>query len=107
MILVWSRSGTMATTCSAEQRAPYPTLAGGAGAARRRCAALVSLFASYARTAELQSWLERGWLREIAADRVAVRHAAPQGEGRPRTPTLRCSATRPHVRPGCRTRCST
>jgi primosomal protein N' (replication factor Y) len=36
------------------------------------------LFASYARTAELQRWLERGWLRELAEHRVAVRHAAPR-----------------------------
>jgi len=37
-----------------------------------------ALFASYARTAELQAWLERGWLRELADDRVVVRHAAPR-----------------------------
>jgi primosomal protein N' (replication factor Y) len=60
-----------------EQRAPYPhareVLALRAAEARAGV-----LFASYARTAELQSWLERGWLREIAADRVSVRHAAPR-----------------------------
>jgi primosomal protein N' (replication factor Y) len=61
----------------AEQRAPYPhareVLALRAAEARASV-----LFASYARTAELEGWLERGWLRAIAADRVSVRHAAPR-----------------------------
>ena len=61
----------------AEQRAPYPhareVLALRAGAAGSGV-----LFASYARTAELQGWLERGWLRELAEDRVTVRHTAPR-----------------------------
>ena len=61
----------------AEQRAPYPhareVLALRAGDVQAGV-----LFAGYARTAELQRWLERGWLRELAEDRVAVRHAAPR-----------------------------
>jgi primosomal protein N' (replication factor Y) len=61
----------------AEQRAPYPH-AREVLALRAADAQAGALFASYARTAELQSWLERGWLREIAADRAAVRHAAPR-----------------------------
>jgi primosomal protein N' (replication factor Y) (superfamily II helicase) len=61
----------------AEQRAPYPH-AREVLAIRAADAHAGVLFASYARTAELQSWLERGWLREIAADRVSVRHAAPR-----------------------------
>jgi primosomal protein N' (replication factor Y) len=61
----------------AEQRAPYPH-AREVLALRAADAHAGALFASYARTAELQSWLERGWLREIAADRAAVRHAAPR-----------------------------
>ena len=61
----------------AEQRAPYPH-AREVLALRAADAHAGVLFASYARTAELQSWLERGWLREIAADRAAVRHAAPR-----------------------------
>ena len=61
----------------AEQRAPYPH-AREVLAMRAADAHAGVLFASYARTAELQSWLERGWLREIAADRAAVRHAAPR-----------------------------
>ncbi len=61
----------------AEQRAPYPhsreVLALRAAGARAG-----ALFAAYARTAELQSWLERGWLHEVAADRTVVRHTAPR-----------------------------
>ncbi len=60
-----------------EQRAPYPhtreVLALRAGQARAGV-----LFAGYARTAELQSWLERGWLTELAEDRATYRHTAPQ-----------------------------
>ena len=61
----------------AEQRAPYPH-AREVLAMRAADAQAGVLFASYARTAELQRWLERGWLRELAEDRVAVRHAAPR-----------------------------
>jgi primosomal protein N' (replication factor Y) (superfamily II helicase) len=61
----------------AEQRAPYPH-AREVLALRAAAAQAGVLFASYSRTAELQRWLERGWLREIAHDRVAVRHAAPR-----------------------------
>jgi primosomal protein N' (replication factor Y) len=61
----------------AEQRAPYPHTRE-VLALRAAEAQAGVLFASYARTAELQSWLEGGWLREIAADRVSVRHAAPR-----------------------------
>jgi primosomal protein N' (replication factor Y) (superfamily II helicase) len=60
-----------------EQRAPYPhareVLA--LRAAEERAAVL---FAAYGRTAEIQSWLERGWLAELGQDRVAVRHDAPR-----------------------------
>jgi primosomal protein N' (replication factor Y) len=61
----------------AEQRAPYPH-AREVLALRAADAQAGVLFASYARTAELQRWLERGWLRELAEHRVAVRHAAPR-----------------------------
>lgn len=61
----------------AEQRAPYPHTRD-VLALRAAEAQAGVLFASYARTAELQSWLERGWLHDIAADRVSVRHAAPR-----------------------------
>jgi primosomal protein N' (replication factor Y) len=61
----------------AEQRAPYPH-AREVLAIRAADAQAGVLFASYARTAELQRWLERGWLRELAEERVVVRHAAPR-----------------------------
>jgi primosomal protein N' (replication factor Y) (superfamily II helicase) len=60
----------------AEQRAPYPH-ARDVLALRAHDGQAAALFASYARTAELQAWLERGWVRELADDRVVVRHTAP------------------------------
>ncbi len=58
-----------------EPRAPYPHArevlalrAGSSGAA--------VLFAGYARTVEVQQWIDSGWLRELAADRVELRRAA-------------------------------
>jgi primosomal protein N' (replication factor Y) (superfamily II helicase) len=61
----------------AEQRAPYPH-SRDVLALRAADAGAGVLFASYARTAELQSWLERGWLHQLAADRTVVRHTAPR-----------------------------
>jgi primosomal protein N' (replication factor Y) (superfamily II helicase) len=61
----------------AEQRAPYPHTRD-VVALRAHDAQAAVLFASYARTAELQAWLERGWLRELADDRTVVRHTAPR-----------------------------
>jgi primosomal protein N' (replication factor Y) (superfamily II helicase) len=61
----------------AEQRAPYPH-ARDVLALRAHDGQAAALFTSYARSAELQSWLERGWLRELADDRVVVRHTAPR-----------------------------
>jgi primosomal protein N' (replication factor Y) (superfamily II helicase) len=61
----------------AEQRAPYPH-ARDVLTLRAHDGQAAVLFASYARTAELQAWLERGWLRELADDRVVVRHTAPR-----------------------------
>jgi primosomal protein N' (replication factor Y) len=60
-----------------EPRAPYPHVREvlALRAAQQRTAAL---FAGFARTAEVQAWVERGWLRELAQDRVALRHTAPQ-----------------------------
>ncbi len=61
----------------AEPRAPYPhtreVLA--LRAAQQGCAVLL---ASHARTAELQAYVERGWLRPLAQQRATVRHAAPR-----------------------------
>jgi primosomal protein N' (replication factor Y) (superfamily II helicase) len=61
----------------AEQRAPYPH-ARDVLALRADSAHAGVLFASYARTTELQAWVERGWLQELADDRVVVRHTAPR-----------------------------
>jgi primosomal protein N' (replication factor Y) (superfamily II helicase) len=61
----------------AEQRAPYPHVRD-VLALRAAGAQAGALFASYARTAELQAWLERGWLRDLADDRAARRHTAPR-----------------------------
>ncbi|HEY0239079.1 MAG TPA: primosome assembly protein PriA [Friedmanniella sp.] len=61
----------------AEPRAPYPHTREVLALRAAQCGA-AALFASYARTAELQAYLERGWLRPIVQDRVAVRHAAPR-----------------------------
>jgi primosomal protein N' (replication factor Y) (superfamily II helicase) len=61
----------------AEQRAPYPH-ARDVLAIRAAESQAAVLFAGYGRTAEIQAWLERGWLRELAQDRVVVRHDAPR-----------------------------
>jgi primosomal protein N' (replication factor Y) len=61
----------------AEQRAPYPhtrtVLA--LRAAQQQTAVL---FAGYARSCEAEQWVQRGWLRELAADRTQTRHTAPR-----------------------------
>lgn len=60
----------------AEPRAPYPhsrtVLALRAAGTRAGV-----LFAGYGRSAEVQQILDRGWLRELAVDRVTLRHTAP------------------------------
>ena len=61
----------------AEPRAPYPHTRE-VLAIRAAQSGAAALFASYARTAELQAYLERAWLRPVVQDRVAVRHAAPR-----------------------------
>jgi len=60
-----------------EQRAPYPH-AREVLALRAAEAKAAVLFAAYGRTAEIQTWLERGWLAELGQERVAVRHDAPR-----------------------------
>src|SRR4030095_8069094 len=64
----------------AEQRAPSPHVRD-VLALRAAGAQAGALFASYARTAELQAWQERGWLRDLADDRAARRHTAPRAKG--------------------------
>ena len=61
----------------AEQRAPYPHTRD-VLAIRAAEAKAAVLFASYGRTAELQAWLERGWLHELRQERMVVRHDAPR-----------------------------
>ena len=60
-----------------EPRAPYPHTRD-VLALRAAAAGAGVLFAGYSRTAEVQTWLDRGWLLELAEDRRAVRHTAPQ-----------------------------
>jgi primosomal protein N' (replication factor Y) len=60
-----------------EPRAPYPH-ARDVLALRAADSAAAALFAGYGRTSEIQQWLDRGWLRELAADHGAVRHTAPR-----------------------------
>ena len=60
----------------AELRAPYPH-ARTVLALRAAAAKAGVLFAGYARSAESQQLLDRGWLRELAVDRVTLRHTAP------------------------------
>ena len=61
----------------AEPRAPYPH-AREVLALRAAQQGAGALFAGFARTAEVQAWVEQGWLRELAQDRVTLRHTAPQ-----------------------------
>ena len=61
----------------AEQRAPYPH-ARDVLVLRAAAAGAAVLLAGYARTAETQTWVDRGWLTELAEDRPAVRHTAPR-----------------------------
>lgn len=60
-----------------EPRAPYPH-ARDVLALRASAANAGALFAGYSRTAEIQQWLDRRWLRELAADSGHVRHTAPR-----------------------------
>ena len=60
-----------------EPRAPYPH-ARDVLALRASQTGCAALFASYARTAELQAWLDRGWLGLLAEERPDVRHTAPR-----------------------------
>lgn len=60
-----------------EPRAPYPH-ARDVLALRAVDTRSAALFASYSRTAEIQQWLDSGWLRELAPDRAELRHTAPR-----------------------------
>ncbi|HEY5822072.1 MAG TPA: primosomal protein N' [Propionibacteriaceae bacterium] len=60
-----------------EPRSPYPH-ARDVLALRAAQTGAGVLFAGYARTAEVQSWLNRGWLHALAQERTVVRHTAPR-----------------------------
>ncbi len=60
-----------------EHRSPYPH-ARDVLALRASQTGAGVLFAGYSRTAEVQSWVEQRWLRELSADRATVRHTAPR-----------------------------
>jgi primosomal protein N' (replication factor Y) len=61
----------------AEQRAPYPhTRTVLALRATQQQSAVLA--AGYARSCEAEQWVQRGWLRELAADRTQTRHTAPR-----------------------------
>ncbi|MGD7787790.1 primosomal protein N' [Propionibacteriaceae bacterium Y1700] len=61
----------------AEPRAPYPHVREvlALRAAQQRAA---TLFASYGRTCEVTDLVERGWLRDLVAERPALRRLAPR-----------------------------
>lgn len=61
----------------ADPRAPYPH-AREVLALRATQAGAAALFAGYGRTTEILQWVERGWLRDLAATRGDVRRAAPR-----------------------------
>lgn len=61
----------------AEQRAPYPQ-ARDVLAIRAADAGSAVLFAAYSRSCEVQRMADRGWLKELTADRVALRRTAPR-----------------------------
>ena len=61
----------------AEQRAPYPH-ARTVLALRAAQQGTAVLFAGYARSVESEQWVQRGWLRELGAERTQTRHTAPR-----------------------------
>ncbi len=60
----------------AEQRSPYPH-ARDILALRAAQVGSAVLFASHARTAEVQQWVDRGWLHDLTMPRAEVRRHAP------------------------------
>ena len=73
-----SSSGTTATTCIAEPRAPYPharEVLAAAGHEHRRGPASSG---PARRSVEAQALVEQGWAREVVAPRTEVRRRAPR-----------------------------
>ncbi|MCL2482612.1 MAG: primosome assembly protein PriA [Propionibacteriaceae bacterium] len=73
LIAVWDE----ADGSYAEPRVPYPALRDIVAIRATQCGAAV-VFASYSRSAQIQNWVEKGWLREIGPVRgpAGVRTAA-------------------------------
>ncbi|MDT4989291.1 MAG: hypothetical protein QOI74_3385, partial [Micromonosporaceae bacterium] len=72
LVVIWDDGDDL----HAEQRAPYPH-AREVLLTRAQLAGCAALVGGYARSAEAQQLVETGWAKEIAADRAAVRRAAP------------------------------
>lgn len=60
-----------------DPRAPYPH-ARDVLALRATQSGAAALYAGYARTAEVQRWIDGGWLHELAPNRTVLRHTAPR-----------------------------
>ena len=73
LIVVWEE----ADSSFAEQRAPYPMLRD-IVAIRATQAHCGVVFASRSRSAEIQSWVDKGWLREVLMPGAQVMFHAPQ-----------------------------
>ena len=61
----------------ADQRAPYPHAREVLAIRAADCGAAV-IFAGYSRSCEVQRMVERGWLRDLSADRPVLRRTAPR-----------------------------
>ena len=73
LILVWEE----ADSSFAEQHFPYPALRD-IVAIRATQAHCGVVFASHSRSTEIQSWIDKGWLREIVMPSAQVMFHAPQ-----------------------------
>jgi len=71
LIAVWDE----ADSSFAEPHAPYPSLRD-IVAIRAGLERVAVVFAAYSRSAELQDWVEKGWLREVGAPADSVRDTA-------------------------------
>lgn len=73
LVAVWDDGDDLLS----EQRAPYPH-ARDVLALRAVTEPCAAIFASYARSVEVQSWLESGWAREVALERTVLRRLSPR-----------------------------
>ena len=84
-----------------EPRAPYPHTRD-VLALRAAQTGAATLYAGYARSAEVQQLVERGWLAELAEERVVVRHTSPHVRVAADSDAALAGTRRPAPR-GCRT----